>query len=389
MKHSKVLAVLLAAGLLAALLSACGSSSGGSSSSSGGGGSTEASGGGGGSSDIASFEKFVKEKEAPITTWPETAPTEPIKKVEPGKLVVDISLSPEEPASLSTAEGVVEAAEAIGWQGKILYGEFSAAKTNAAFEQAIALGADAVVTQGIEPSQYKSAIKKLHESGAVMVSDYSDEGTETGADAEISEHSKLSGETAAAKAVVEAGGEGQFAVFNFPEYLVLNNRSEGAEDKIKECGGCEVLPVVNTASAEAEKTLPTATSTLLQKNPDLTGILTGIDTFVTAYQLPTIRQQGSEVGVYTYLGGKPTLEAVEKEEIKAVVVVPLIWGGWASVDNILRLMDGQETNDGAMPQRIIDPENVKEALETAGPNGFWDADGFDYRGEYEKLWGVK
>ena len=42
-----------------------------------------------------------------------------------------------------------------------------------------------------------------------------------------------------------------------------------------------------------------------------------------------------------------------------------------------------------MAQRLLTQENVKEALETAASNGFWDADGFDYRGEFEKLWGLK
>ena len=150
MAKSKLLSALFVALALTALLSACGSSGDSSSDSSAGG--EEA--GGTSKSELASLEKFVEEMEAPVTAWPPTAPTEPIKKVEPGKLVIDIALSPEEPASLSTAEGVVEAAEAIGWEGKILYGEFSAAKTAAAFEQAIALGADAVVTQGITPNQY-------------------------------------------------------------------------------------------------------------------------------------------------------------------------------------------------------------------------------------------
>jgi ribose transport system substrate-binding protein len=370
-------------------LSACGSSGSSTSSGSTSGGGSASGGESGSTTNLAPFEKVVKEEESPVTEWPATAPTEPIKKVEKNVTMVDIALSPEEPASLATAEGAVEAAERVGWNAKILYGEFSAAKTNAAFEQAIALGAKVVVVQGIEPSQYKGAIEKLHAAGGILISTYSDEGTKTGADAEVSEHSKKSGEVAASKAIVDSNGEGTFAQFNFPEYLVLNNRTEAAQKKFEECSGCELLPVTDTASAEAEKTLPTSTSTLLQKNPDLTGILTGIDTFVTAYQLPVIRQQNSEVGVYTYLGGKPTLEALEKGEIKAVVVDPLIWGGWEAIDSALRLLDGQKPDGNGMAQRLLTQQNVKEALETAAPNGFWDADGFDYRGEFEKLWGLK
>ena len=58
-------------------------------------------------------------------------------------------------------------------------------------------------------------------------------------------------------------------------------------------------------------------------------------------------------------------------------------------DAFLRLLDGQKPDGNGMAQRLLTQENVKEALETAAPNGFWDADGFDYRGEFEKLWGLK
>jgi ribose transport system substrate-binding protein len=371
--------LLLAALAVGAVVSACGSS----------GSSSSASSTSSGTTNLASFEKLVTEKEAPITKWPATAPTETVNKIEPNKLVIDIALSPKEPASLATAEGVVQPTKRLGWKAKILYGEFSAAKTAAAFEQAIALGANAVVAQGIEPAQYKSSIEKLKKSGAIFLSTYSDEGTADGASGEVSEHSAESGEAAAAKAVVESGGKGEFVQFNFPEYLSLNNRTKGAEKTFKECSGCKILPTINTASAEAEKTLPTATSTLLQTHPNLTAYLTGIDTFVDLYQLPVMRQQNSKVGVYTYLGAKATLEALNKGEIKGVVVEPLVWGGWEAVDSVARVFDGQKPDGQGMPLRLLSSKNSAEALKGLAPNGFWDADGFDYKGEYEKLWKLK
>jgi ribose transport system substrate-binding protein len=382
-------ALIAIALLLAILVSACGSS-GGSSSSGSSSSAEEGETGGSGSSDISKFEKMVAEAEAPVTAWPEGAPTEPIKSIEPGKLIVDITLSAEEPASLSTAEGVVEAAEALGWEGKILYGEFSAQKTAAAFEQAIALGADAVVTQGIEPNQYTSVIKKLHESGGILITTFSDfPVSEQYAQAEIKEDTTKFGETMAAKAIVEAGGEGQIALFAYPEYKVRVEQNEASEKTLAECGGCEVLPVINISAPEAEKTMPSATSTLLQKNPDLKGIISGLDTEVVSYQLPTLRQAHSEADLYTTLGSKATMEAVEKGEVNSVVTFPLTWAGWAAVDNAARVFAGQEINDGGLPQRLIDKENIEEELAKAGPNGYWDADGFDYRGEFEKLWGLK
>jgi ABC-type sugar transport system substrate-binding protein len=344
----------------------------------------------GGSASIAQFEERVKEKEKPVTEWPEGAPTEPVKKVEPGKLIVDIALSPEEPSSLTTAEGVVEAAEAIGWKGKILYSEYSSAGTNAAFEQAITLGADAVVTQGIEPKLYKSAISKLHDSGAILVTTYSEfPPSEEFAQAEVSQPSAEMGELAAAAGIVESDGKGQFANFGFPQFEAVKVTTEGFQSEIENCAECEVLSPTNTNAAEAEKTLPTATSTILQQNPELFGIYNPLDTFLDGFQLPVLRQQGGEVKAYANLCGKPTLEAIEKEEVSDCVTFPLSWGGWTAIDTIARLFAGQKTyGEGVLATRIVNSSNVKEVSEHLGPTNFWDADGFDYRGEYEKLWGV-
>jgi ribose transport system substrate-binding protein len=392
MSKLRWLSILLVAALAGAtLLSACGSS-GGSSSSSGSTAESSEEGseeGGGSSTNLAAFEEVVKEAEAPITSWPANAPTEPVKKIEPNKLIVDITFSPEEPAAFAAVEGVQEAAKALGWQSKVLYNEFSAATTNSDFEQAIALGADAVIAQGIEPSEYKASIKKLHESGAVFVSMFTAEGTATGADAEVSEHPLEAGEAMASKAIVDAGGEGQFAEFGYPIYKDNDERGVGVEKKFGECSGCELLPIINTNSAEAEKTLPTATSTLLQKNPNLTAIISSIDTFLDLYQLPVLREQGSEVAVYTYNGSGATLEALKKGEINAVDVYALPWSGWEAVNCVARLFAGQEPGGEGVPNRLISQENLGRAYKTSSKNGFWDGEGFDYQSEYEKLWGLK
>lgn len=383
--RTKWIGLLAAAVCVCAVLSACGSSSSGSSSSSSSSGGSSSK-----STDLSKFEALVAEGEAPVTKWPADAPTEPVKKIEPNKLIVDISLSPEEAGGLAIAEGVEEAAQKLHWRSKVLYGYGEASKTTEAFEQAVALKAEAVVTQGINPGEYKGAIKKLHEAGGVLITTSSDYPLSAEyAQAEIDEHSKRSGELAAAKAVVESGGKGTFALFNYPQYTVLNNRLNAAKKVFEECSGCKVLETINTNAAEAEKTLPSATSTLLERNPDLTGLVNGIDNMVTSFQLPVLRQQHSSAAVYTFLGGRPTMEALKKGEIKAVIVDPLVWEGWAAVDNAARLFDHQPVNDGGMPDRIIDQKNVSEALSTAAKNGFWDADGFNYRGEYEKLWGLK
>ncbi len=137
----------MAALLAAVVLSACGSSSSSSSSSSepassgSSGGSTEGTEGTENvstDSSLKPFEETVATAEKEISAWPSDAPTEPVK-IEPDKLLVFITCGNASPGCRVIGEGAQEAAKLLGWEFKMLDGEFSPSKQRADFEQAIAL----------------------------------------------------------------------------------------------------------------------------------------------------------------------------------------------------------------------------------------------------------
>lgn len=367
----------MAAGIAVAvvvLLSACGSS-----------GAKNTSSGPASSSELAPIKQLAERSEAPITKWPAGAPTESVK-VTPGKLLVDITLSATEPQSLRAAEGAVEAAKRVGWRGKILYGEFSASKTIAAIEQAIVLGANVIVTQGIEPLKYKALFKKAHEHGIVWITDFSDYPPSAElANAEVFEQTSEAGQAIAAKAIADAGGHGQFAIINYPEYEEVKAQTKGAKEEIEKCKKCELVSVTNIASSEAEKTLPDATTALLEKYPNLTAMINTLDSFTDTYQLPVFKSLKAKAKLYTFLGAQPTLEAMKKEEISGVIGYALRWAGWASTDEAIRLLAHKKVGNGGVPQRILTPQNVGPALNSGEG---WTGD-YNYKAEYERLWGLK
>jgi ribose transport system substrate-binding protein len=375
----KVLVTLLAALALAAVLSACGSS--GSSSSSGGGGST--GGSESSSTNLKPFEETVATALKEPSEWPKDAPTEPIKNIEPGKLIVDIPCGFASPGCRVIGEAAGEAAEKLGWQFKMIDGEFSPAKQRAAFEQAIALNADAIITQGIDPTQFADVIKKAHADGIRYVAGFSDNPVGELNEAEIDTKAAESGKIIASKAIVDNGGEGQYALFNFPVYHVLRDRMESANKTIEECSGCEVVSETKINPAEAANTLSSATSAVVQKYPDLSAIITGIDNFA-AEQVPTLNSLNYEGGLYSVNGEEQALTAIEKGDENATVANPLVWGGWASIDNAARLFAEQPVNNGGLPLHLIDAENMPKELTEVG----YEPE-FDFKGEYEKLWGLK
>jgi ribose transport system substrate-binding protein len=64
---------------------------------------------------------------------------------------------------------------------------------------------------------------------------------------------------------------------------------------------------------------------------------------------------------------------------------PRDWEAWAATDNLNRLIQGQPAVDQKIPVRLFDKDNVKDFTETDSAQG-WQG-GFDYKGEYKKLWG--
>jgi ribose transport system substrate-binding protein len=391
LKHLALLAALLGA---MALLTACG---GGSSSTSSGSteaettestesetanaseeeGSEESSGG------LEPFSATVATAEKEITAWPKDAPTEPVKNIEKGKTIVFIACGLASPGCRVIGESAGEAAEKLGWNFKLLDGEFSPSKTRAAFEQAIALNADAILTTGIDPTQFADVIKKARADGIKYVAGFSDNPIGELNEAEVDTKAAESGKIIASKAIVDNNGEGKYALFNFPVFKVLRDRMQAVKETIEECEKCEIVAEEEINPAEAGQTLPSATSAVVQKNPDLSAIITGIDGFA-AEQLPTLNGLNYEGGLYSVNGEEQAIKAIEKGEENATVANPLVWGGWAEIDNAARLFAEMEPSGGGIPLRLLTKENLPPNL---GPQGFETE--FEFKPEFEKLWGLK
>jgi ribose transport system substrate-binding protein len=334
------------------------------------------------SGGLEPFEATVDTALEEITEWPEDAPTEPVK-IESGKSLVFIPCGLASPGCRVIGESAEEAAKKLGWSFKVIDGELSPTKTRSAFEQAIALNPDAILTTGIDPTQYADLIKKAHSDGIKYVAGFSDNEPGELNEAEVDTKAALSGKIIASKAIVDNNGEGQYALFNFPVFKVLRDRMTAVKETIEECEKCEIVAEEEINPAEAGQTLPSATSAVVQKNPDLSAIITGIDGFA-AEQLPTLNGLGYEGGLYSVNGEEQAIKAIEKGEENATVANPLVWGGWAEVDDAARLFAGMEPSGGGIPLRLLDKENLPPNL---GPQGFETE--FEFKPEFEKLWGLK
>jgi ribose transport system substrate-binding protein len=60
----------------------------------------------------------------------------------------------------------------------------------------------------------------------------------------------------------------------------------------------------------------------------------------------------------------------------------MAWGAWAAMDNMNRVLAGQEAVEQNVPIRLITAENI----DSIAPGGPWDGD-VDFRAAYKTIWG--
>ena len=78
---------------------------------------------------------------------------------------------------------------------------------------------------------------------------------------------------------------------------------------------------------------------------------------------------------------------IKDDQIQVVCAAdPRDWEGYALVDNLNRMMQGQPVEDQNIPTIMFDKATIGKLSQNEILNG-WQG-GFDFRSQYKKLWGV-
>src|SRR5436853_395791 len=270
-------AVLLALGLIACIaLVACGSSSdSGSTSSESGGGETsggESTGGetsetgseGGGSAILEEAEGQLEEAYAGRFTEPPKKPNPAAK----GKVVWYISPGQASPNAALAYVGLKSAAAELGWTLKLYDAKLDPANFSTGIKQAVASGADGLITLALDCSQTKSALEEAKEQGVFTVTmlgfdcDESDPGEEPLYSAPISLGDRYKnwveayedwGRDTAAWIIAKTNAEAKLLNFTNDEYLIISNTVKALSEEMEKCETCEVTDVPWTLSEVGTK----------------------------------------------------------------------------------------------------------------------------------------
>jgi ribose transport system substrate-binding protein len=403
----RAVVMLCAIALLALAVSACGGGDSSSSTSGGSGGATSEEGGstgaseGGESEGGGSEEASVKEAEAYLAKYGKGVggplPTEPAKP-EPGKNVWILSCAQAASGCASITAGIKEAAELVGWKATVVDGAGDVSKWNSAVDQARVAGADAFFAVSVDCAPIKQALQRAKASGMITegVSDYDCSDPIEGGGEPLFTHvfeGPIKGPESWAK-LGEAGGALQAAwiiahvegakeaiQFTSQDVAVTQYISKGFQEEFK-CPECSIVDEVPFHLTELGAPLTQKAQTAMLKNPTANVLAPPYDP-VSENTAQAIVNAGKLGSVYNtgLLATPSNVDLIKQERGQNMTVAwDSKWFGYAAVDDVIRLFDGQEPVYSGWDQGIVDKEHLPKGETYEAP--------VDFAANYEKLWGI-
>lgn len=339
---------------------------------------------GNGAADLPpEFATLLSEAEDELTEWP--GPTSSPKAASDNPLVFAIPCARAAEGCNLVNQGLEEGTEALGWRfTSPVDPEGSPDKAAAAIQQAVQEDADVIVLNSLAPNLMKPAIADARAAGVLVACAFCGEPDAVGPKG-VSQENTLNfgkqGEMLAAFVATDSGGTASTVVLNLPSVAVVDERYKGWKETYPMCTTCDEAAYSDFTLEELGPPLGEKAQALLQSNPDADYLYVGADTAAEA-PAQTLAQPGSaEAKLVSFDGNKPNIALIREGLQYATIANPLTWGGWMTMDNVNRELQGEpiEENIDMLPSRLITQENADEYEE-----GF--TGDIDYAAKYEELW---
>ena len=379
-RRGRLWAAVGTAGILAASLAACGSGSTTSATSDAG---------------TASNSKLASEVTAltkPRSAYP--VPGEPIKNVGSvsGKTIFYVPITLQAPQFAATEKSVMSAAKVVGLHVQVCDGKGTPDDVSACINRATDAKAAAVITDAIPYALAANAFNAAQKAGIPIlinnqVPDPSHPASKTLE--YIGQDAGSAMEEALAKWVsLDSGGKAQ---------VLINEDTDGpspaafvsAGQKVyaADCPSCTTI--INKISSANFSLVPSSTSSVLIKNPNVNYVEAQFEQFLQPTQ--TGIQQTSRTGIKTITGAAAlsSLKALAAGSIAAAAGQASTYQAWIDVDAALRMMLGEKVPAYTIPVRLFTQDTVKDMTltEAAQNSGEWYGP-TTFTDDFKKLWGV-
>ncbi|MFC7505739.1 sugar ABC transporter substrate-binding protein [Nocardioides sp. CPCC 206347] len=387
-------ALLLAVGLMLPFVAACSSSDDG-----GGGGTT--------STEVIDEAKaaVAKNREGTDRALPDSAP-----KPEAGQNVWVISCTQVAEGCSRPAAGIKEAGETVGWEVTVFDGKASPDTFADGIRSAIADKADAVVLDGLDCVAAKGALEEARAADVKIYGIFSMDcddplagGGEPLYDAQLLYQDGMTFReytegpyirSVADYVIAKTDGKAKIIQFTEDDALITQHLGKGFVDRIKDCGGCEIVAEVPfTQSDFVTGKLQTKAEAALTRAPDANVVFGLHDTalILGVSQAVVASGRNDDLLVPGNEGLSPNIGFVKDNKGQdSIAGSPAIWVGWAAVDGINRMLQGEPQVDSGIGLQTLDADGPLPKV-TTYYDGNIDADGNpkrDYVAHYKKIWGV-
>jgi ribose transport system substrate-binding protein len=304
--------VLAAVSLIAA--AGCGSSgdkgSGGAAAATGA--STTASGSG---FDMAAVKARVSGYEKGPTEY--AGPTDPVKTAK-GIELATIPCSGAIRGCVRPVEEAGRLAKQLGWRVRSYDGKGTPKDNNNAVQQAVAGGADVILTGGVDPSFISAGLQAARAKGVIVGSMSQGVGpSPTGYAFDIGADYTLLGQQIGDFVVADSDGKADYLPFNDKSYASTVAFVNASIESVKACPSCTVEKTQFFVGTDIAKGLGPRLIDLLRQNQKIDYVMGSYDPAATA-MVPAIANAGlkSRVKVVGGLGNQQNLEYVKANNIQ-------------------------------------------------------------------------
>ncbi len=307
-----------------------------------------------------------------------------------GKSIVVLAGDLKNGGILGVTDGIEEAAEAIGWNVRVLDGAGSIQGRTAAIGQALALQPDGIIINGFDAVEQQAALEGVVAADIPMVAWHS--GPKIGCDApggifaNVSTDAMTVSEVAAEWALEDGGKDIGVVIFTDSTYQIAIDKADRLKETVEAAGG-KVLEYVDTPIADTSTRMGPLTTSLLQKYGDSWTHALAINDLYFDFMGPSLAAAGlspeqSPQAGSAGDGSEAAFQRIRTDGYQAITVAePLNLQGWQLVDELNRAVQGAPCSGYITSPALVTPEG----LEKMGDSNAFDPD-IPYRDAYKAIW---
>lgn len=309
----------------------------------------------------------------------------------PGKTIVVLAEDLRNGGVLGVAQGIREAARAIGWTLRIVDAGGTAAGRRRAVADALAAQPDGLVICGSDAHEIEPLLRAAGPRLPPVVGWHA--GPSPGAIAGTSVAMNVSTDpiavarTTALAAVAQSGGKAGVVVFTDSRFAIATAKAQAMAEVIRRCSGCTLLELRDVAISESASRMPAVTRELLAAHGSRWTHALAINDIYFDYAVPVLIEAALPDGAISLLSaGDGSASAFMR--IRAgtyqtgTVAEPLNMQGWQVVDELNRLLAGQAPSGFVAPVHLVSGQNVAS---DGGSRFVYDPEN-GYRDIYLRIW---